>query len=143
MSITNEKKAQVCFLTVIFYSLLTAAYIQIESHEFDILLVFTTIPFLVYVLFFWIQNPVFRKIFIILEGIYVLLLFFTVLTLSKYDPVEYLLELFLLITHTFIRLLSFLVVSKSKYSLIKAIIFSLIISFGLYFYGSTEYLRIM
>jgi hypothetical protein len=143
MPTTNEKKARVCFLTVVLYSLLTATYIQIENYEFDILLFFTTIPFLIYIVFFWVRNPVFRKIFIALEGIYMLLLFFVVLTLSNYNPGEYLLELFLLITHSFVRLYGFLIVSKSKHALLKAVIVSIIISFSLYFYGSTEYLRIM
>lgn len=143
MSITQEKKAQICFLTVLLYSFLSAVYIQIESYEVDILLLFVTTPFLIYILFFWIKNPVFRKIFITLEWIYVLSLFFMVLTLSKYDLGEYLLELFLLISNSLIRLFCFLIVSKSKYPVIKALILSLIIGFGLYLYGSTEYLRIM
>lgn len=143
MPITQEKKTQACFLTVALYSLLTVAYIQIENHEFDILLLFSTIPFLIYVVFFWVQNPIFRKIFITLEGIYVLSLFFVVLTLSNYNPGEYLLELFLLITHSFVRLFSLFIVSQYKNPLLKAVILSLIIGLSLYFYGSTEYLRIM
>ncbi len=143
MSTTEEKKAQICFLTVILYSFLTAIYIQIESYSFDFYLLLTTLPFLVYFLFFWIQKSLFRKIFILLEGVYVLFLFFIILTLSNYNPGEYLLEFFLLLSHTFIRVSSFLIVSKTHKPIIKAILISLLIASGIYFYGTTEYLRIM
>ncbi len=143
MPTTNEKKAKVCFLTVVLYSLLTAVYIQIENYEFDVLLLLTTLPFFIYFVFFWIQNAVFRKVFITLEGIYVLFLFFIVLTLSNYNPGEYLLEFFLLVSHTFIRILSFLIVSQTKKPLLLSIVLSLLIGCSIYFYGSTEYLRIM
>jgi hypothetical protein len=143
MSNTQEKKAQICFLSVVIYSILTAVYIQIESYTFDFYLLLTTLPFFIYLLFFLIKNSTFRKIFIILEGIYMLFLFFIVLVLSKYSPGEYLLELFLLITHTFIRVLSFLIVAQSKKPLLKAILISVLIGFGIYLYGSTDYLRIM
>jgi len=138
-----EKKVQVCFLTVVLYSFLTAVYIQIENHEFDILLFLTSSSFFIYIVFFWIKNSVFRKIFITLEGIYVLMLFFMVLTLSNYSPGEYLLEFFLLVSHTFIRILSFLLVSQITKPVLKSIVLSLLIGSGIYFYGSTEYLRIM
>ena len=143
MSITQEKKAQICFLSVVIFSILTAVYIQIVSYTFDFYLLLTTLPFLIYLLFFLIKNSTFRKIFIILEGIYVLFLFFIVLTLSNYDLGEYLLELILIITHTFIRILSFLLVSQSKKPITKAFLVSLFISIGIYLYGTTEYLRIM
>lgn len=143
MPTLNKKKVQVCFLTVVLYSLLTAVYIQIENHEFDILLFLTSSSYFIYIVFFWIQNPVFRKIFITLEGIYVLFLFFIVLTLSNYSPGEYLLEFILLVSHTFIRILSFLLVSQITKPVLKSIVFSLLFGSGIYFYGSTEYLRIM
>jgi len=143
MSNTQEKKAQICFLSVVIYSILTAVYIQIESYTFDLYLLLTTLPFFIYLLFLLIKNNTFRKIFIILEGIYMLFLFFIVLALSKYSPGEYLLEFFLLITHTFIRVLSFLIVAQSKKPFLKAIVISVLIGCGIYFYGSTEYLRIM
>lgn len=143
MSNTQEKKARIGFLMVVLFSLLTAIFIQIESYTFDFYLFLTTLSFVVYLLFFLIQNITFRKIFIILEGIYVLFYFFIVLTLSNYELGEYLLEFFLLISHTFIRIVSFLIVSQSQNPFIKAIILSLLLAIVIYLYGSTEYLRIM
>jgi hypothetical protein len=143
MSSIQEKKASICFLTVILLSVLTAIYIQIESYTFDFYLFLTTLSFVIYLLFFLIQNSTFRKVIIILEGIYVLFYFYIGLALSKYDLGEYLFEFFLLLSHTFIRILSFLIVAQSKKPLIIALIISFLIATSIYFYGSTDYLRIM
>ncbi|MBC9795083.1 hypothetical protein [Sinomicrobium weinanense] len=139
----NQNALNPYFYTVIVASALTVILLTSTNADLDWSLAWIFSGFLLYIPLLFIKNRILRGIVIAAEYLFLLFIFWLFMMLARYEPGEELASLALFIAHSLIRLFLFLKVAGSRYALFLAIVFTLLISIPVYWYGTTDYLKLM
>ena len=132
------------FYTVIAVSALTVIFMVVPANtDIDWSLAWIFFGFLLYIPLLFIKNRILTGMVIAAEYLFLLFIFWVFMMLARYEPGEELAPLVLFTAHSFIRLFLFLKIAGSRYALPLAIALALLISIPVYWYGSTEYLKLM
>lgn len=129
--------------TIITLSALSLILLVSTNTDVDWSLAWIFSGFLLYIPLLFTKNRVWSCIVIAAEYLFLLFIFWVFMMLSRYEPGEELAPLALIIIHSLIRLFLFFKVLGSRYSLSLAIAFTILISIPVYWYGTTEYLKLM
>ncbi|MGS2740056.1 hypothetical protein [Sinomicrobium pectinilyticum] len=138
----NKDELTPYFYTVIAVSALTII-LMVATNAADRSLAWIFFGFLLYIPLLFVKNRVLIGIVIAAEYLFLLSVFWLFMMLLKYEPGGELVPLALFIVHSLIRLFIFLKVAGSRYALLLAIAIALLISIPVYWYGTTDYLKLM
>ena len=128
-------------LGVVIISLLTIVWtLSQESIDYWILILLPFLP--LYISLSYIKIELLKKILILIELLWVIFLFFTGFYFQKYEFGEHLLPLLLLFLNIVFRVMSFVKLFIRKHPILISFTVSVFISICIYWYGTTEYLRI-
>ena|SRR5690606_36272164 len=138
---TLKKYSNYNDLGVIIIWLLTTAWTLFHYPVFYGILIH--MPFLLlYLSLPSIKINLLKKILILIELIWIIFLFFAWFYLLKYEFVEQILPLVLLFINIVLRIKTFIELFVIKHPVLLSFMISVFISIFIYWYGTTEYLRI-
>ena len=138
---TVKKNINYNHLGVIIISLLTIIWTLFqESIDYWILILLPFLP--LYLSLSYIKIELLKKILILIELMWVIFLFFTGFYFQKYEFGEHILPLLLLFLNVVFRVTGFVKLFVIKNPAFISFTVSMFISICIYWYGTTEYLRI-